>query len=111
MTLFQIIIIIFILFVLYKAIHRFVNKEISVYLLILWCGFWIAVGLIAVFPVIIEFLATFVGIKRGVDLIIYIALFVSFYTLFKMSVKQKKMEKDIVGIVRKIALVQAKKKD
>lgn len=111
MTIFQGLIIVFILFVLYKAFRRFLNKEISGWLLGLWSCFWVGVGLIALFPVIIELAATFVGVNRGVDLIIYLALFVCFYTLFKISIKQKKQEKDLVGIVRKIALVQVKKKD
>ncbi|KKR54657.1 MAG: hypothetical protein UT91_C0011G0022 [Parcubacteria group bacterium GW2011_GWA2_40_23] len=110
MTVFQGLIIVFILFVLYKAIRRFINKEISIWLMVFWCGFWVVLGLIAIFPIIIESIATFVGVGRGVDLIIYIALFVCFYILFKMSIKQKKNEKDIVDLVRKIALVQAKKK-
>ena len=111
MTVFQGLIIIFILFVLYKAIRRFLNKEISVWLMILWCGLWIVLGLVTIFPIIIESIATFVGVGRGVDLIIYIALFVCFYTLFKISVKQKKTEKAMVELVRRIALTQVKKKD
>ncbi|KKQ79805.1 MAG: hypothetical protein UT02_C0023G0001, partial [Parcubacteria group bacterium GW2011_GWC2_38_7] len=99
MTVFQGLIIIFILFVLYKAIRRFLNKEISVWLMILWCGLWIVLGLVTIFPIIIESIATFVGVGRGVDLIIYIALFVCFYTLFKISVKQKKTEKAMVELV------------
>lgn len=111
MTIFQILIIIFVLFVFLKSIRRFVNKEISIWLMIIWCGLWVGLGFIAIFPIIIERTATFVGVGRGVDLIIYLALFICFYTLFKLSVKQNKLEKDMVTMVRKIALTKAEKKD
>jgi len=67
-------------------------------------------GIIALFPVIIERTAAIVGVGRGVDLIIYLALFVAFYIIFKISVRQNKIEKDVVDVVRKIAITQAKKK-
>lgn len=108
MTLFQILIVLFIAAVLYKALKRFAKKEISLWLLLLWSIFWIGLGVVALFPIIIEQLALLVGVGRGVDLVIYLALFTCFYILFKLMIKQQKLEKDFVTLVRKIAIDKAK---
>jgi len=110
MTIFQIIILVFIAVVIYKAIKRFIKKEISLWLLVVWIGFWSGVCIIALFPVLIERAAHLTGIGRGVDLIIYLALLICFYILFKLIVKQQKLEKDFVALVRKVALDKAEKK-
>lgn len=110
MTIFQILILIFVGFVIYNALRRFFKKDISFWLMTFWVGLWILVGIIAVFPVIIEYTATLVGVGRGVDLLIYLALMVCFYNLFKISTKQKKLEKNIVDLVRKNAIDKAESK-
>lgn len=110
MTVFQILILLFVAFVLYKAIRRLIKKELSVWLFILWFAVWAVVAVIDIFPVVIERLATFVGVGRGVDLVIYITLIVLLYLIFRMNVRLTKTERKMSELVRKIAIDKAKKK-
>lgn len=109
MTIFQILIFIFVAFVIGKAIVRLAKKEISAALFCLWAVFWLVIALVAFFPATISWLAALVGVGRGVDLAIYIAIFVLFYIIFKMNSRLNKIEKNISEIVRKNAFGSHKK--
>lgn len=111
MTVFQILILIFVAFVITKSVKRLMKKEISLLLFLFWISIWVFVAVIGTFPVIIERAASLVGIGRGVDLVIYTAVFALFYFVFKIHVRVSKVEKDISQIVRKIAIDKAEKKD
>ncbi|MBU1131901.1 DUF2304 domain-containing protein [Patescibacteria group bacterium] len=104
MTIFQIIILILIAIVCFKAVRKLLKKEISFLLFASWIGLWLIVALIAIFPSIVNRLADFVGIGRGVDLIIYLSIISLFYMLFKINLRQNKIEKNISELVRKIAM-------
>ena len=111
MTIFQILILIFVAFVIFKSVKRLTKKEISFWLFLFWVSIWVFVALVSVFPVIIEKAAEFVGIGRGVDLVVYTAVFALFYLMFKIYVRVNKVEKEISQIVRKIAIDKVEKKD
>jgi len=59
------------------------------------------------FPVIINKLADLLKVGRGVDLMIYLALFVLFYLVFRLTLNINKTNKNLSEIVRKIALDRA----
>ena len=109
MSLFQIIILITIGVVILKSFLRFRKKEISILLFSIWLLLWLAIALIGIFPITISYIANFVGVGRGVDLIIYIALFVIFYTLFKFNIRLNKNEYKISAMIRKSAENNVKK--
>ena len=107
MSLFQIIIILASLGFVARALVRCYKKQISLWLFLLWTALWVGVVLIAVYPVIINRLADLVGIGRGVDLIIYLALGVVAYILFKQQVRLGKQEKDLAKMVQTKAVDDA----
>lgn len=111
MTIFQVLILAFIVFVVFKASRRLIKKEISVLFFILWLIFWILVAIIDLFPNIIARMANFVGVGRGVDLIIYIAICVLLYVVFRYNLRINKLEKNITDIVRKVALNEPQKRE
>jgi hypothetical protein len=82
----------------------------SIWLFLLWLVFWLLIGVISLFPVVIERLAEITGIGRGVDLMIYVALFVSFYVVFRQQLRINALEKNLTNVVRKIAITKARKK-
>lgn len=110
MSIFQILILLFIVFVIYKAVQRLVKKEISGWLFSVWLIFWLILGAIASWPISISWLANFLGIGRGVDLVIYAALFIIFYVVFKINLRLGKLEKNLSQMARRAALEEAKKK-
>lgn len=108
MTTFQIIILILIAFIIYKAFNRLLKKEISIWLFSFWVLFWLLVVLINIFPEIINKAADFVGVGRGVDLVIYIAVVVIFYFGFRFHLRLKELEKKLTKLVRKEAINNVK---
>jgi len=100
MSLFQIIIILASLGFVGRALIRCAKKQISLWLFLLWTALWAGVTIVAIYPVIINRLADFVGVGRGVDLIIYVAIGVIVYILFKQQIRAGKVEKDLARMVQ-----------
>jgi len=107
MSLFQTIIILASLGFVIRALVRCVKKQISLWLFLLWTTLWAGVVIVAIYPVIINRLADFVGVGRGVDLIIYVAIGVIVYILFKQQIRVGKVEKDIAKMVQSKAVDDA----
>lgn len=107
MSIFQYVIIIAALGLVGRALIRCCKKQISIWLFLLWSALWAGVTLIAIFPSIINRLADWVGVGRGVDLMIYLALGVIVYILFKQQVRLGKQEKDLSKMVQAKAIDDA----
>jgi small membrane protein len=82
---------------------KLIRKEISTLLFSLWTIVWLGVIVIDFFPYSIAHIANLVGIGRGVDLIIYLAIIAIFFFLFKINERQSKIDKKISKIVRQSA--------
>jgi len=111
MSIFQIVILILIALIIYKGFRRWVQQQISGWLLALWSILWLLVALINVFPEILSRISDFVGIGRGVDLLIYLAIFAIFYSLFRMQVRMNLLDKKLTKVVRKNAVGEVKVKE
>jgi hypothetical protein len=60
-------------------------------------------------PATASYLANFLGIGRGADLIVYLSVVVIFYLLFKIFVRINKIEKEITKVVREDAIKNVRK--
>lgn len=106
----KIVLILFILFVISKVALRYKDKVISLQEFILWTIFWFSVGFVVIFPEITSIVASWLGVGRGVDLVIYISVLILFYLVFRTLARLDKIEKDITKIVREAALKNQNKK-
>ncbi len=70
----------------------------------LWSLLWLAGAVLVLWPELSSRLAAVVGVGRGVDLILYIAILAVFYILFRIMVRLESIERSITDIVRKDAL-------
>lgn len=104
MQVIQIIIIIFALFALSRAILRFKDNKLTKNEFVFWILIWGAVILISVIPSVISPLSSVFGIGRGMDLIVYISIIILFYLIFRLYVKLESVEKEITLVVRRIAI-------
>lgn len=104
----QIVGIIIVVLSIIMVLLRFKNKNLSLREFFLWLLFWIILAVLVIYPSLMSKIAKIFGVGRGVDVIIYIALFLIFYLIFKISVRMEKMEQDITKIVREIALKKKK---
>jgi len=109
MNLIQIFILIFIAYVIYRLAVKLNKRELSVQLFLLWLIFWIIVGVIVVLPQTTQMVADWLGVGRGVDVVIYIAVLVLFYTVFRIFTRIEKIEKDLTYLVKEISIETSKK--
>ncbi len=104
MFLIQILLILFFLFAALKVIGRFRAGDLSWRGMLAWVLFWILAGIVVLLPNSTFYFAHLVGIGRGADLVVYLALAGLFFMIFRLMVKLEKINKDITKLTRKIAL-------
>lgn len=109
MMVIQIILVVFFLFVLFKVFDRFRSGDLKGKEAIGWLVFWILAGAVVVNPNSTLFLAKILGVGRGVDAIIYLAMALLFFLVFKIFVRLEKIEHQITKLVRQDTLSQTKK--
>jgi len=107
----QIILLIFIIYAVLKVALRYRDKVISLQEFLVWTLFWFMVAFVVILPETTSLVASFVGVGRGVDLVIYVSILILFYLAFRILVRVDKIEKDVTKIVRKIALDKEETKD
>jgi small membrane protein len=105
----QILIIIFSLFALSRAILQIKNKGITLKEFLFWSILWSSLIIFSMLPDFSSFISRYVGIQRGVDFFIYIGVVVLFYFIFRMYVEIDKMKQEITSLTRIIAKDKAKK--
>lgn len=90
--------------IILKTILRFRAGDLNWKELIFWLIFWAAAATIVISPDSTFYLANKVGIGRGADLIIYVALVLLFFMVFDLTIKMEKINKNITKLTRKEAL-------
>ena len=69
----------------------------------IWLIFWLGVGIVIARPETANFVANLVGVGRGADVMVYLSIITLFYLVFRILVRQEKMEKEITKLTREIA--------
>lgn len=112
MSFLQILIIVFILFVLGRVMSKYSRHEINFREWLSWSIFWLLVGAAAALPKTTDVIANKLGLAtgRGVDLAVYISIPLLFYIIFRLFAKIDKLEEEITQIVRHLALKDKDKK-
>ncbi|PIZ55789.1 hypothetical protein COY23_04195 [bacterium (Candidatus Torokbacteria) CG_4_10_14_0_2_um_filter_35_8] len=96
------------LLIIVNLISKFKKGSLTLKETAFWVILWLSVIIVFLFPSITSTLAQILGITRGADLIIYIAILVLSYLVFKIFLKMEKIERDITKIVRDKSLKQIK---
>ena len=105
----QIVVVLFALFALSRTVLRFKDGNINKKELAFWSSIWIALIVVVFLPGIAGGLAEFLGIGRTIDVLVYAAIVLLFYLIFKLYVKLETIEQEITTIVRKVALRKKKR--
>lgn len=100
----QLLISIFIVFTISRAVLRFREGKISYFALLGWTFLWLLTVLIVWKPDVTTHIAKILGIGRGADLILYGSIVLLFYLIFRVYVKIEDIERQITQLARKIAL-------
>ena len=69
-----------------------------------WIVLVLVITLVVFWPNSTQILAEYVGIGRGVDLVIYISIACLFYLVCKMNIKIEGLKRDLTNVVRKESL-------
>lgn len=78
---------------------------------VLWTCVWVAAGVVIVLPETTSVLARWLGVGRGVDLVLYASVVTLFLLLFKAFLSIDELEKRLTDLVRRDALRDLEKKD
>jgi len=100
----QIIVLALIALIILKTFKKYKKESITIREFFLWTIFWLIVACLWIFPDATQTLANWVGIGRGVDLVIYLAILILFFGLFYVIIRLERLERDVTKIVRRMAL-------
>lgn len=104
---FQIFLIAFALFGMVRAGKQYRSQQISRHWFMLWSLFWMFVIVVAMWPRMTDAVAHSVGVGRGADLLVYVAVVVLMYASFRTMALLQKLHEEQTELVRRIAIEHA----
>ncbi len=111
MQTYQIIVPILSILMITKALSHTLRGEKTIRELVSWIVVWGGIALIALFPETTDLLARVTGIKSSINALIFIALGILFFVVFKLILVIEKVEQDITQIVRHHAIESAEERE
>ncbi len=102
---FQIIFVAFSLLAIANVWKRKKDAELGLKGAWFWILFWLLADMAVLWPESTTLIANRFGIGRGSDFILYIAIALIFFILFRLHVKIERMNRDITKVVRRDALL------
>lgn len=94
-----------ILFFIFRVFKNWRKKRISAGEFAFWLIFWILSAGAVIFIRQIDKLISLLGFSgAGINFLLYLAVMILFYFLFRLRIELVKIEKDITKIVRNITL-------
>ncbi len=112
MNIIQYILLLLVIFVIYRIWLRWRNHDISRREWLSWSLFWFLAGGAVLLPKTTDLVASKLGLAsgRGVDMIVYISIPLLFYVFFRLLVKIDNLEQNITKITRHLALKDRQEK-
>ncbi|MCX6784485.1 MAG: DUF2304 domain-containing protein [Candidatus Komeilibacteria bacterium] len=104
---FQLIITILAALVWVKILYRLMKRQLSWAKGWWWLAAWLMVVVVFWWPGLTSWLAFNLGIGRGADLIVYIAILVLFYLLFRVYVRLDQQQREIGKIISHLAIKES----
>lgn len=98
------------IFIILEAVRKYSSKAIYLPLFLMWSLFWLLILFLIWKPNILNMMATFFQVGRGVDALFYLSLIILFYIIFRISVELESIKQKLAIIVRKIAIIENKRK-
>ncbi len=109
--LFQIAIIAFALLMLFRTWRQHRAQKVAKQWMLLWAVVWVVIVAVALAPQTADVIASIVGVGRGADLFVYIAILFLLYAEYRTLVRTKKLEEQHTELVRRIAIDHAEKSE
>ncbi|MFA6160939.1 MAG: DUF2304 domain-containing protein [Patescibacteria group bacterium] len=100
----QILLVLGFILALWITLKRFRQRVISLSEFLAWSVLWLGGAIVSILPKLTEYLAAIFGVGRGVDLILYAAVAIQFFLIFKLFINLEKTERQLTKIVEQNAL-------
>lgn len=104
LTTIQIVLLVFILFAISRVFLRVKEKVISTQAGFFWILIWLAAFVGIILPGTTTKVASYFGVGRGVDVIVYLSLALLFYLVFRIYVMIEDIRHEITYLIRQLAL-------
>jgi len=101
---------IFSLLMIVRAVTLFSKRKQTWRELLLWIVLWAGIGFVAFYPAVLDYLPPMIGIKSGVNVLIFFGFVLLFYAFFRLFIKVEELEEKIVKMNRERAIEKAKRK-
>ena len=88
----------------WRAAARYRSHELSASEFGGWYLFWLVVGAVAAVPNLASRAAAAVGVGRGSDLAVYLAVLLAFYLIARTYLRLERLEHNLTKLVRDQAL-------
>lgn len=98
----------FALFAWSRAFLRYKDRKISNNEFIFWSIIWLGVVIVAFIPGISSFISEAIGIKRPIDVFVYVSIILLFYLVFRIYVRLDQLNSEITKLVREFAIRKKK---
>lgn len=103
----QLIIALFALFSVILTIVYFKNERIGLTSFLSFSFVWICIIIFALFPYVLSKIANYMGLTRGVDLLVYPAIAILFLFFFKMNAKLERIDQENGRIIGELAILRS----
>jgi len=100
----QIVLLCFAIFAMSRALIRYRRGLTRMLHLEMWLLFWVCVVVVALRPEVTDLLARWLGVGRGVDTAMYLALLMIFFLLFRNFGNVEDLDRQLTKVVRANAL-------
>jgi hypothetical protein len=111
MILIQAILVVGFLIFLFRVLSNPSSYQLRAWTKILSIIFVCAAILTVLFPNSTNTVAHWLGVSRGADLLLYLLTLAFIYTIFNGYVQEKRLQKRIVSLARKIAIIEANQQE
>lgn len=108
MTVIQILLILFAVFACGAAVSRWRRGGLPLKQLALWLLLWAAVVAVVLRPETASDVARRLGVGRGADVVVYLAIAALFYLQFRTFARLEDQERQITRLARELALKDLK---
>lgn len=103
-SLIKILLTLFVIFAWSRALLRFRDKAINFKELGFWSLVWIAIIIMVYLPGKATLLANLLGVGRGFDAMVFIAIIALLYAVYRLYVKSNELEQEMTRLIREISL-------
>ncbi len=76
------------------------SRRVALFWLVVWCGAAVAIT----WPELTTSIASYLGLRRGADLVMYFAILFSFIGFYMIYVRMRRLDANLTLLVRKLAI-------